>query len=118
KEPISVFNCKTALWSPYSITMRRFFYLTAAFTTFALAAFMIYTAGLPDINTLQPDVPAPDVTLPTLDGNTISLRELHGSPVIINFWATWCVPCRIEMPALQSLYNEYQDVGLHILAIN
>lgn len=98
--------------------MRRALLYLAAFTSFTLAALIIYAAGLPDINTLQPDVPAPDLTLTTLDGSSLSLGDLRGSPVVINFWATWCVPCRIEMPALQSLYNEFQDQGLVVLAIN
>ena len=61
---------------------------------------------------------APDFQLQYLDGNTVSLSDLRGSPVIINFWATWCGPCRSEMPFIQEIYNEWQDRGLVILAIN
>jgi thiol-disulfide isomerase/thioredoxin len=69
-------------------------------------------------------VPAPSVGLPapyfelgTLDGGTASTSELLGRPVLINFWATWCAPCRLEMPLFQELYEADPD-GLAILAVN
>ena len=49
---------------------------------------------------------APDFTLKATDGKTYSLSDLHGQAVIINLWATWCPPCRAEMPAIQKLYEE------------
>lgn len=61
---------------------------------------------------------APDFALTDLDGNIISLADLRGRPVIINFWATWCAPCRLEMPELQAAYQRYQANELAILAIN
>jgi cytochrome c biogenesis protein CcmG, thiol:disulfide interchange protein DsbE len=63
--------------------------------------------------------PAPDFSLKTLDGQTtITLSELRGKPVILNFWASWCTPCRQEMPALQAAYEAHQGEGLTVLAIN
>jgi len=62
--------------------------------------------------------PAPNFTLPTLDGDTISLSDYIGQPVLINFWATWCAPCRIEMPELVRAYEEHQDEGFVILAVD
>lgn len=62
--------------------------------------------------------PAPNFALADLEGNEVSLAEFRGRPVIINFWATWCGPCRIEMPELQEAYEERQDDGLAILAVN
>ena len=59
-----------------------------------------------------------DFQLKDLDGKTVSLRDLQGSPVMLNFWATWCPPCRNEMPYLQQIYEEWQDKGLVILTIN
>lgn len=61
---------------------------------------------------------APPFERPTLEGQRINLQNLRGAPVIINFWATWCVPCRVEMPILQEIYTALADEGLHILAVN
>ncbi len=61
---------------------------------------------------------AHDFTLQDLDGNTVQLSALRGQPVIVNFWATWCAPCRIEMPELQEAYTAHAGDGLAILAVN
>lgn len=61
---------------------------------------------------------APDFSLQTLDGGVITMSELRGKPVIINLWASWCPPCRAEMPALQNIHDEFGDQGLTILAVN
>ncbi|MBN1426988.1 MAG: redoxin domain-containing protein [Anaerolineae bacterium] len=62
--------------------------------------------------------PAPGFSADTPDGNTINLDDLRGSPVALNFWATWCVPCREEMPAMQSAAERYADQGLIIMGLN
>ena len=62
--------------------------------------------------------PAPDFQLNTLDGQPISLSDLKGKPVLINFWQIRCPPCRMEMPYLQQIYDERQAKGLVLLAIN
>jgi len=61
---------------------------------------------------------APDFTLKDIDGRDVSLSSLRGRVVLINFWATWCPPCRSEMPSLNSLYKEYRGKGLVVLAIS
>jgi thiol-disulfide isomerase/thioredoxin/Cu/Ag efflux protein CusF len=62
--------------------------------------------------------PAPDFALPTLSGETIRLSDLRGKVVLLNFWATWCVPCRTEMPTLEELYQRYKERGLEVVAVN
>jgi len=61
---------------------------------------------------------APDFALQDLDGQTVTLSSLRGSPIMLNFWATWCGYCVWEMPYIQQIYEERQDMGLVILAIN
>lgn len=61
---------------------------------------------------------APDFTLTTVDGESVSLSQLRGKTVLLNFWATWCGPCRIEMPAIQSRFEEFKDEGLVVLAVD
>lgn len=61
---------------------------------------------------------APDFELPSLDGQYVSLSDLQGKPVFINFWATSCPPCHYEMPYLEEVYQEWHDQGLVLLAIN
>lgn len=62
--------------------------------------------------------PAPDFTLTSRDGQTVSLSELKGQVVMINFWATWCGPCRQEMPLLEQLYTRYEGLGFTLLGVN
>jgi peroxiredoxin len=59
-----------------------------------------------------------DFTLAELSGKTWTLKELRGKVVVLNFWATWCPPCRKEMPDLETLYRQFKDQGLVILAIS
>lgn len=71
--------------------------------------------GLPDVGS-----PAPDFELATVDGGTARLSDYAGRPVILNFWATWCAPCRLEMPELQRAQDEFDaaENGPVVLAIN
>jgi peroxiredoxin len=64
------------------------------------------------------DFLAPDFTLDLLSGGEMTLSEQQGKVVIINLWASWCPPCRAEMPALQEVYLENQERGLEVMAVN
>ena len=64
------------------------------------------------------DHPAPDFTLPGLDGSNVALSALKGQVALINIWATWCPPCRAEMPTIQAAYEQYHDQGFTVLAVN
>ncbi len=61
---------------------------------------------------------APDFALRSLDGRSVKLSEFRGKAVLLNFWATWCAPCRIEMPWLVEFYKQYQSRGLEIVGIS
>lgn len=62
--------------------------------------------------------PAPDFTLSTFDGEEITLSELRGQVVVINFWASWCPPCREEAPYLESTWRKYRDQGVVLLGVD
>ncbi len=70
--------------------------------------------GLPDLR----GKPAPDFTLKTLDGKTVSLSDYKGKAVLLNFWATWCGPCKLEMPWLIDLQKKYAAQGFTVLGIS
>ncbi len=82
--------------------------LATAFTSLALIA----SAAV------APSALAPDFTLKTADGQNLRLNEMRGQVVMVNFWATWCGPCRVEMPHLARLYDKYRSSGFTLLAVN
>lgn len=75
-------------------------------------------SDLENIAAPQAGAVAPAFELIDLDGQLHTLDEFKGRPLVLNFWATWCPPCRAEMPALQKVYDDYKDEGLVIIAIN
>jgi peroxiredoxin len=66
----------------------------------------------------QPGMPAPDFTLPDLDGKLHGLANFRGQVVVLNFWATWCPPCIDEMPSLQRLHQALADRGVAVIAVS
>ncbi|MES2365975.1 MAG: TlpA disulfide reductase family protein [Pseudomonadota bacterium] len=69
-------------------------------------------------DSLRVGTPAPAFTVKTLDGRVLSLAGLQGKVVVLNFWATWCPPCRAEMPILEQYYRQHQKEGLEIIAVS
>ena len=61
---------------------------------------------------------APDFTLESLSGKRMGLKDFRGKVVFLNFWATWCVPCRDEMPLMEALHREFKNQGLAVVAVN
>ena len=67
---------------------------------------------------LAPQSAAPDFTLRTAEGRNLRLHEQRGQVVLVNFWATWCGPCREEMPRLNAMYEKYRKSGVVLLGVN
>jgi peroxiredoxin len=82
-------------------------------SSLALAALTPAAAAAPATNAF-----APDFTLRGADGRNVRLDELRGQVVLVNFWATWCGPCREEMPRLDTLYQKYRKSGFVLLGVN
>jgi thiol-disulfide isomerase/thioredoxin len=64
------------------------------------------------------DAPAPAFSLPARGGSTVDLSQFKGQVVMINFWASWCVPCRKEMPLLDAIYKKYKPLGFTLISVN
>jgi peroxiredoxin len=100
---------------------RRALYITiliAALAWIFLSADRAGTSTAGEIPAPREGFLAPDFSLQTPEGGTVTLSELRGQAVLVNLWATWCPPCRAEMPAIQKLYEEYKDQGFMVLAVN
>jgi peroxiredoxin len=98
-----------------------FAYVLTALLYVALTVGIMARATSLWANDIRPEEghPAPDFSLKTLEGKTVRLSDFRGKKVVlINFWATWCPPCRSEMPTMQQIYTDYKEKGFEILAIN
>lgn len=73
---------------------------------------------IPNLEPMKDNASTPDFSLATADGKKISLKDFRGKIVFLNFWASWCDPCREEMPAMERLYEEFKDKNFVILAVN
>lgn len=86
-----------------------------------MAIFLVFLMVLPvwgQHPAPEVDHVAPDFTLPDLEGNQISLSTYKGRVVLLNFWATWCPPCRLEMPTMEKAYRKYRDKGFEVVAVS
>jgi peroxiredoxin len=79
-------------------------------------AFTLTTHALAD--SLDEGKPAPEFSLQTLEGKKVSLSQYRGKYLLLNFWATWCGPCKVEMPSLEKLYQRFKSKPFEILAIS
>ncbi len=94
---------------------------------FLLLAFALTSSQADDLqtqftrlgfHTFTKEIPIYDFELESLDGQTISLSSLRGKVIFLNFWATWCPPCRSEMPSMERIYKELKDEGFEIVAVD
>lgn len=80
--------------------------------------FALYSSFVKDPNAVKVGSDAPNFSLEQLNGPEMALSELKGKGVVLNFWGTWCEPCKEEMPALQKQYDQFKDKGLVVLGVN
>lgn len=88
--------------------------------TILFAVLLLFSGVLTGMGSKPPQVggPAPSFTLNDLEGRPVSLADYKGKVVLLNFWATWCEPCKKEMPEIQAAYEQYKDQGFVVLGIN
>lgn len=101
--------------------MKRISMLIGAIALFAVAAYFLFGPNATE-NTMVPEAQAAQTqagfTVNTIDGGTFSLDANKGKVVLVNFWATWCPPCRLEIPHFVEMYDEHKDAGFRIVGIS
>ena len=104
--------------------IRDFFFLAALFASVgalsqgpAWSQPKIDYKVVPILQPMKDSAPTPDFSLVTPEGKKLSLKDFRGKVVLLNFWASWCVPCREEMPAMEKLYQEFRQKNFVVLAV-
>ena len=100
----------------WSAVMAAAFFLGSLWIWVSASPLNATTGGL--VPSPRVGFPAPDFTLDTLEGNQLTLSDFRGKVVMVNLWASWCPPCRAEMPTLEQIYQENKAQGLEVLAVN
>lgn len=100
-----------------------FIYIPYAFLVTVLLSFYIVTLNTIELKPFEVEYPeesfiAPSFDLPALSGGKIRIADYRGKVVFINFWATWCSTCKVEMPSMQKLYDRYKNKGFEMLTIS
>jgi cytochrome c biogenesis protein CcmG, thiol:disulfide interchange protein DsbE len=105
-------------------SIRCLFFLTALFASVgALSQAPSWSQSkidykvVPILQPMKDSAPTPDFSLITPEGKKLSLKDFRGKVVLLNFWASWCVPCREEMPAMEKLYQDYRQKNFVVLAV-
>lgn len=91
-----------------------FIAILGLFATLLLLGWMVMQKGAPPLASGT----APDFELQTFEGKVLKLSDLRGKPVVLNFWASWCLPCREEAPFLVAAWNQYRDQGLMLVGVD
>ncbi|MCJ7538746.1 MAG: TlpA family protein disulfide reductase [Desulfobacterales bacterium] len=108
---------KNSKQSPYK-SMTLFFVISISLAGFILLQGKDSFFNLSNKVRLKPGLPAPNFTFPGLEGKTVSLTDYKGKVVFLNIWATWCPPCREEMPSMERLYQKLKGEDFIILAVS
>jgi len=105
--------------------MRQIFFTRLWITALLLGLVWMWFSRAPQGSLTEGKIPAPQagflapqVELSDLDGKITRLADLRGQVILLNIWATWCPPCRAEMPAIERVYEEYRQQGFNVLAVN
>jgi len=115
---ITLFILATFAWAGWANWMYRKQSAERALASASHADLIPAAGDVPQQGSPLMGKPAPEFTLPDLSGKNVSLSSFKGKPLLINFWATWCGPCKLETPWLIELQNEYGPKGLQIVGIS